>query len=69
MVPGEGSPQKLTCPLTRPLKDVPRLVPLIGGSVYAQKRTLLHYWARATIEEILDVGAGKSVIIKIYFYT
>ncbi|XP_035702151.1 histone-lysine N-methyltransferase SETDB1 isoform X1 [Folsomia candida] len=60
VVPGEGSPQKLTCPLTRPLKDVPRLVPLIGGSVYAQKRTLLHYWARATIEEILDVGAGKS---------
>lgn len=66
---GEGS-QKITCPLGRPPKEIPKLVPPVGGNVYAQNRTLLHFWVKTSIEEIVNVGSGKSVIYNttIYFH-
>ncbi|XP_021950413.1 histone-lysine N-methyltransferase eggless isoform X1 [Folsomia candida] len=59
VVSGEGS-QKITCPLGRPPKEIPKLVPPVGGNVYAQNRTLLHFWVKTSIEEIVNVGSGKS---------
>lgn len=53
--------QKTTCPLARPPKEIPRVVPAPKSIVYAQNRTLLHFWLKSEIEEIVDCGPGKSV--------
>jgi len=45
-------------------KVIPRVVPKLGSVVYAMHKSLLHYWLKGEVMEVIHMGMGKSVYFK-----
>lgn len=56
-----ASKKATQCPLAKPPKEIPRVLPSANDPVYAQSKTLLHFWLKARIVEKVQMGNGRPV--------
>lgn len=59
--PSDSHKPHSSCPLRPAPKEIPRVIPTEKSIVYAQSRTLLHFWMKAEIQQIIPQDKGKSV--------